>query len=176
MGSAFESKTITYSQFLKLLKENKISEVAISSNQIQGKYKEAEGAAAKDIAFKTVRVDQETSKLLEEYDLNFKGEIESQLLPTLLSWVIPVFLFFGVWYFMMKRMSGQQPGFMTLGKSKAKVYMQEDIDARFEDVAGVDEAKQELMEVVEFLKEAENRTAQQNYDAIGRPGRRGACI
>ena len=53
MVSAFEIKTITYSQFLKLLKENKISEVAISSNQIQGKYKEAEGAAAKDIAFKT---------------------------------------------------------------------------------------------------------------------------
>ena len=130
MVSAFEIKTITYSQFLKLLKENKIIEVAISSNQIQGKYKEGEGAPAKDIVFKTVRVDPETSKLLEQYNVNFKGEIESQFLPTLLSWVIPVFLFFGVWYFMMKRMSGQQPGFMTLGKNKAKVYMQQDIDAR----------------------------------------------
>jgi cell division protease FtsH len=88
-------------------------------------------------------VDQGTSDLLEQYNVNFKGEIESQFLPTLLSWIVPVFLFFGLWYFLMKRMAGQQPGFMTLGKNKAKIYVQEDIDVRFEEVAGVDEAKQE---------------------------------
>ena len=124
MVAAFEIKTIPYSQFLQLLKENKISEVAISSNRIQGKYKENGVSPAKETMFKTVRVDPETSKLLEQYNVNFKGEIESQFLPTLLSWIIPVFLFFGVWYFLMKRMAGQQPGFMTLGKNKAKVYMQ----------------------------------------------------
>jgi cell division protease FtsH len=147
----FAIKTLPYSEFLKLLKENKIIEVAISANQIQGKIKaEANG---KDQMFKTVRVDPDTSKLLEQYGVNFKGEIESRFLPTLLSWIVPVFLFFGLWFFLMKRMAGQQPGFMTLGKNKAKIYVQEEIDVRFEDVAGVDEAKQELMEVVEFLSE-----------------------
>ncbi len=149
--SAFAIKTIPYSEFLTLLKENKIIEVAIRANQIQGKMNDAASGAAKEIMFRTVRVDPDTSKLLEQYNVPFKGEIESQFLANLFSWLIPIFIFIGIWFFLMKRMTGQQPGFMTLGKNKAKIYMQEDIDVRFEDVAGVDESKQELMEVVEFL-------------------------
>jgi cell division protease FtsH len=151
--SAFSIQTIPYSEFLKLLKENKVAEVAISANQIQGKLKGAEEDSAKEAIFRTVRVDSETSQLLDEYDVTFKGEIESRFFANLFSWLIPIFIFFGIWFFLMKRMAGQQPGFMTLGKNKAKIYMQEDIDISFEDVAGVEEAKQELMEVVGFLKE-----------------------
>jgi len=149
--SAFAIKTIPYSEFLSLLKENKIIEVAIRADQIQGKLKESENGTDKEVLFRTVRVDPETSKLLEQYNVPFKGEIESRFLTNLFSWLIPILIFFGIWFFLMKRMTGQQPGYMMIGKNKAKIYMQEDIDVRFEDVAGVDESKQELMEVVEFL-------------------------
>ena len=151
--SAFAIKTIPYSEFLKLVKENKIAEVAIGTNQIQGKIRGNQETFEKDTLFRTVRVDPDTSKLLEEYNVTFKGEVESRFLANLFSWLLPIIIFFGVWYFMMRRMSGQQPGFMTLGKNKAKIFMQEDIDIRFADVAGVDEAKEELVEVVDFLRE-----------------------
>jgi len=156
--SAFAIKTIPYSEFLGLLKENKVSEVAISANQIQGKITGDQGSSQTDSLFRTVRVDSDTSKLLQEYGVTFKGEIESRFLADLFSWLLPIFIFLGIWYFMMRRMSGQQPGFMTLGKNKAKIFMQEDIEIRFADVAGVDESKEELVEVVDFLREPEKYT------------------
>ena len=158
LGSFFSIEVIPYSQFLKLLKENKITEVAISANQIQGKMTVESEGVVKEKMFRTIRVDPETSKLLEQYNINFKGEIESDFLPRLLSWIVPTAIFFGVWFFFMRRMMGQQQGFMTLGKNKSKIYMESELDVSFEDVAGVDEAKQELVEVVEFLKGPEKYT------------------
>ncbi|MBW2023170.1 MAG: ATP-dependent zinc metalloprotease FtsH, partial [Deltaproteobacteria bacterium] len=146
-------RTIPYSEFLKLLKEGKVTEVAIGTNQIQGRLAGDVSPTGRSILFRTVRVDPEIAKLLAQYNVTFKGEVESTFLRDLFSWVVPIFLFVGVWYFFMKRMTGQQPGFMTLGKSKAKVYMEDDLQVTFDHVAGVDEAKQELMEIVEFLKE-----------------------
>jgi cell division protease FtsH len=151
LHSAFAIKTIPYSQFLNLLKQDKVTEVSITSNRIQGKMK-ADGAGGGDM-FRAVRVDPEISSLLEQYNVQFKGEIESTFLRDLLSWVFPVFLFLGIWYFFIKRMTGQQPGFMTLGKNKAKIYVEDELGVTFEDAAGVDEAKQELQEVIEFLRE-----------------------
>ena len=153
IASMYSVEVIPYSKFLNLLKENKVAEVAVRSNQIQGKLKEPGALKGSKIYFRTIRVDPDTSKLLDQYNVSFKGEIESTFFRDLLSWIVPIFIFIGVWFFFMRRMAGQQPGFMTLGKNKAKIYMQNELDVTFEDVAGVDEAKQELVEVVEFLKE-----------------------
>ncbi|UCF92737.1 MAG: ATP-dependent zinc metalloprotease FtsH [Desulfobacterales bacterium] len=157
--SAFSIRTIPYSEFLTALKEGRVSEVAITSNQIQGRLKAAPGSSRQGQMFRSVRVDPDISQLLEDYQVTFKGEIESTFFRDLLSWIVPIFVFVGIWFFLLKRMQGQQPGFMTLGKNKAKIYMQDEVGVAFEDAAGVDESKQELVEVIEFLKQPERYTA-----------------
>jgi len=93
--SALSIRTIPYSEFLDLLKKGQLSEVAITSNQIQGRLKGAgDGKAAGDM-FRTVRVDPDLSGLLEEYQVTFKGEIESTFFRDIFSWIIPVFIFVG---------------------------------------------------------------------------------
>ena len=90
--------------------------------------------------------------------IRFAGEIENTFLRDFLSWIIPVLLFFGIWMFFMRRFASKQGfggGFMAIGKSKAKVYMEQDVKVTFNDVAGVDEAKTELQEVIQFLKTPE---------------------
>jgi len=153
MSAALSIRTVPYSEFLNLLKANKVAEVAISADQIQGRMKAAEDPGGKGELFKTVRVDSEISKLLDQYGVAFKGQVESTFLRNVFSWVFPILLFVGIWYLLMRRMTGRQPGFMTLGKNKAKIYMEDELNVTFEDAAGVDEAKEELVEVVEFLKE-----------------------
>jgi len=154
--SALSIQTIPYSRFLELVEKGEVTEMAISQNQIQGRMMTGEGG--KGELFRTIRVDPEISELLAGKNIQFKGEVESTFFRDLLSWIIPVFLFIGIWYFLIRRMAGQQPGFMSLGKNKAKIYMQDDLDVKFDDVAGVDESKQELVEVIDFLKEPQKYT------------------
>ncbi len=158
LASSFAVKTIPYSQFISYLEQGKIAQVAISTNQVQGRLK-SETKGGKHQYFKTIRVDPEISRLLDKYHVQYSGTVESTLIRDLLSWILPVFIFLGVWFFLMKKMMPQQPGFMAFGKNKAKIYKQEDISITFNDVAGVDEAKVELEEIIEFLKTPEKYTA-----------------
>ncbi|WP_221986811.1 ATP-dependent zinc metalloprotease FtsH [Rhizobium laguerreae] len=142
---------IPYSQLETDLKDGKIAEVAVSDNFIQGRYKEPQNERP---FFVTTRVEPDLAERLRQYGVVVTGQIESTFLRDLLSWLIPVALFVGVWMFMIRRMGGGLGGgLMQIGKSKARVYVQTDTGVTFNDVAGVDEAKDELKEIVDFLKD-----------------------
>jgi cell division protease FtsH len=157
--NAFSIKTISYSEFLKALEESRVSEVAVSANQIQGRMTSDAAESGQGDMFRTVRVDPDISEKLAQYGVEFKGQIESTFFRDILSWIIPIFLFIGIWFFLMKRIQGQQPGFMSIGKNKAKIYMEDEVGINFEDVAGVDESERELYEIIEFLREPQRFTA-----------------
>ena len=154
----FAVERLAYSEFVKALNEGRVVEVAITENRIQGKVKEIQDGQEVERTFTTVRVDPDVSELLEKHNVRFKGVIESNFLRNLASWIFPILLFVGIWYFMMRRFAAQQGSFLTLGKKKARVYMEDGVGVTFDDVAGVDESKEELVEVIEFLKSPEKFT------------------
>ncbi len=143
---------IPYSEFIDALTRDKIEEISISNDRITGKMK---GENDNEILFTTVRVDTDLSKVLAEHKVEFSGRLENTFLNSLLSWMIPIFFFFGIWYLLMKRMQGGQAGIMNFGKNKAKIIGEKDISTRFSDVAGADEAKEELKEIVDYLAHPE---------------------
>jgi len=143
---------VPYSDFEKYLKDGRIAEVAISENYLQGTLKEALPGGQKQ--FIATRVAPDFAEKLDQYGVKFAGRIESTFLRDILSWIIPAVFFIGIWMFLMNRMGGGAGGgLMQIGKSKAKVYVESDTGVDFSDVAGVDEAKDELKEIVAFLKD-----------------------
>jgi cell division protease FtsH len=153
---AVKSTSIPYSEFQRLLRENKIASVVISENTISGELKEeAREEEAELSRFVTTRVDENLSTQLDEHGVEYKGRVENNFLLNMLSWTLPIFLFIGLWFFLLRRMmsrAGPGTGLMSIGRSKAKVYVEADTNVTFDDVAGVDEAKQELSEIVDFLR------------------------
>src|SRR6058998_3894960 len=156
----FNPSEIPYSEFKAAVAADKVEEVAVSSTMIHGRMKPesaTSGGSSSDAregrVFNTVRVeDPDLIRDLDTHHVKVIGVIESTFLRDLLSWVVPIALFFGVWLFLLGRMGQGQGGFMTVGRSKAKIYMEKEVKVGFDDVAGVDEAKEELREVIEFLK------------------------
>jgi len=144
---------IPYSQFQSLLKEGQVEEISITDNYINGTLKRALPDGRQK--FVTTRVEPSLAQDLTQYDVKFNGVVESTFLRDILSWVIPALVFVGIWVFAMRKFAEKQGlggGFLSIGKSKAKIYVETDTKLSFDDVAGVDEAKEELQEVVGFLK------------------------
>ncbi len=153
-----EVQLLPYSEFEQLLESGQVEEIYVRQNTIEGKLRRplADGRQR----FVTTRVDPDLADRLSKYDVKFTGVIESTFLRDLLSWVLPVLFFFAVWMFVFRRIAEKQGfggGLMSVGKSKAKIYVEKDTKVTFADVAGVEEAKEELREVVEFLKEPQRQ-------------------
>ncbi len=139
---------ISYSQFQNYLRDGQVKEIVVTEKSIRGVLQNGN-------QFATNRVDPGLAAELDKYGVVVTGATEQTFLRDLLSWIVPVLLFFGLWMFVFRKLADKQGlgGFMTIGKSKAKVYVEKDTKVTFADVAGVDEAKAELQEIVAFLKD-----------------------
>jgi cell division protease FtsH len=148
-------ETVPYSEFQSMVRDGRVSEVSIADDYIRGVLRQPLPDGRTQIF--ALRVDPNLAKDLEQYDVTFTGIAKNTFVSTLLSWVVPVLIFVVAWMYLFRRIAERQGmgGFLNVGKSKAKVYMETDTKVSFEDVAGVDEAKEELQEVVRFLREPE---------------------
>ena len=144
----------SYSEFKSMLREGRFQDVILAPSAVRGTIKAEPGKAAK--TYQAVKVDDpELVKELDARGIRYRGEAESRWGGFLLSWLLPLGLLFLFWRVLMNRMGGGQGSPFAIGQSKAKVYVDSDTGVTFDDVAGVDEAKDELREIIDFLREPE---------------------
>src|SRR6266436_4674175 len=173
---------IPMSKFLALVREGKVERVSVTDREIRGtlkpgalpapqpspgdKVRSLVGADQPATTFTTTRIpgieDSALLKELESAKVEFSGRVESTFWRDLLfGWVVPLGLMAGLWIFLMRRMGGGPTQALSFGRSKAKIYDRKELKTTFADVAGVDEAKAELIEVVDFL------TSPKKYQRLG---------
>ena len=153
-------RQIPYSEFKTLVRNGQVVEATVGDQTINGKLREpqGEGRQRSDL-FVTTRI--EDPKLVEDLDthlVKYTGETVSRWLPEILGWIIPLVLVIALWSFFFRRIGGAEGGVMSFARSRAKIYADDDVKVSFQDVAGVDEAEDELREIVEFLKNPKKYT------------------
>ena len=148
--------TIPYSRFLEYQKEGRIRDLKVGADRISGSIiSPREGELDR---FRTLRVDPEIAEALAKEGIDFTGVADDTWISRMLAWVLPFAIILLIWMFLLRRLAqggGLGGGMLSIGKSKAKIYAEEDIPVSFDDVAGVDEAKEELKEIIGFLKAPE---------------------
>ena len=154
-------RALPYSEFKTLLRGGQVAEVTVGDQSIRGTLKDTavRGSQGQAKQFTTHRIDD--PKLVEELEaqqVKYSGEMMNRWLPELLGWLLPVVFFVAIWSFFFRRMSGAEGGVMSFARSRAKVFADDEVKVRFADVAGVDEAREELKEIVEFLKHPKKYT------------------
>src|SRR4249920_2880983 len=154
LGQAFYfmqgGETITYSDFKQRVRDGSVQEVTVAEDRVHGVMK---GGPKGTHPFVAVRI--EDPKLIEDLEraaIKFTGEAPNKWLAELIGWIIPIIFLIALWSFFFRRMGGAEGGVMSFARSRAKIYADDDVKVRFGDVAGVDEAEEELREIVEFLQ------------------------
>ena len=143
---------LPYSDFKAALRQDRIEDVQISAHTIRGTLRPNTGEKAPPLRFMTVRVDDpDLVQELEAHNVKYTGQYDSDVLKTLLSWIVPLVFLFILWGFLSRRL-GPGQGVMNFGKSRARIYAERETGVTFADVAGVDEAKEELQEIIDFLR------------------------
>jgi len=145
-----EIKTVPYSEFKGLVAQAKVSDLLIDNEKIQGTLMQQDG---KKVKFVTSRVDDpDLVKDLQKGNIQFSGSFENKLLRIIIEWILPFAIIILIWNLLMRRMGGAPSGVLNFGKSRGKIYGEDEIKITFGDVAGVDEAKEELQEIIEYLR------------------------
>ena len=152
---------VPYSEFEKALAEGRVAEVLVSDRTVTGRLKSPDSRGKTTIV--ATRVEPDLADRLSKYDVPYARVLESTWLRDVLSWILPAVAFFGVWFFLFRRFAEKQGmgGFLNIGKSRAKMFVEKNTVVTFADVAGGDEAKAELVEIVDFLKNP------QDYGRLG---------